>query len=70
MTHADTTEPAVVSRESAGRYPDHQQALTAHGEACASAASDFAAHPGLQAVWVLQHVLQCCIPAAEWRYPT
>lgn len=29
----------------------------------------FAAHPGLQAVWVLWHLLQCCITAAVWRYP-
>lgn len=56
--------------ESTGRYPGCQQALTAHCDVCASAASDFAAHPRLPAVWVVQHVLQCCLSAAVWRYST
>lgn len=67
--HVDTTELVVISCESTGRYTDCQQVLTARNEACASAASGCAAHPGLQAVWVLRHVLQCCIPAAACRYP-
>lgn len=55
-------------QESTGGYPHCWQALTAHSEVCASAASGFAAQPGLPAVWVVQHVLQCCLPAAVWRY--
>lgn len=53
MICADTTKLIIVRRKSTGQYSDNQQALTACGEACVSAALDFAAHPGLQAVWVL-----------------
>lgn len=54
--------------ESIEGYPDCQHALAAHSKVCASAAWDFAAHPGVPAVWVVQHCSSELFPAAVWRY--
>lgn len=63
LTGTDTAEVIAVRKAQVG-FPGCQQAWTAHGEVCASAPSGFAAHPGLPAAWVVQHVLQRSLPAA------